>query len=412
MHCPRCQSDLFSPYKVCPNCGEMLNQLGLQSLPLISAPNSGDEKQGTSLFLSPKNEDASASSGHLQGGQYILVERQEHLHLKSDCYEVWWTAQEMKSGKQVSICEIVLPPNASMRQAIVRSATKALVASSHHPHLTPLLNVFMERDHSFFVFDVLDGESLQTRILRDGILREQQAIDGYLQAADALLFLSRQNPPIVHGSIQPEHIMIVDDRWVLTKGSVLLAGGVTAFISHVPMQISAYTAPEATAGYPSPRADIYSLTAAILFAVTGKPPSQVQGLPVQPSLSLPFTTVIARGMMALPQRFQDPSEIFQACGRSLDEERSRRKLRSSALTSLEREETQALSRTPDKNATQQPFPVVEQATSPAQPIRQEKGTLLPAPEELPPYPFRFDVVVAAVWIVGIVLFFSIFLFVA
>src|SRR5947209_17181306 len=168
----------------------------------------------------------------LQNNHYLLIEQLEKQQWAPEAYEARWTAQDRESGKYVIICEAVLPLNRIDMQAFLRRATKALLDSSNHARVIPLQGIFMEHGRGFFVFPQPAGELLQTRIQRMGVLPEEEIITCCLQVADILEFFSQQSPPVVHGSIRPDHIIKGQAHWYLSTGSIFAAGGATEFISY------------------------------------------------------------------------------------------------------------------------------------------------------------------------------------
>jgi len=282
------------------------------------------------LLTTQREAHALAPGRTLQGQQYHLLVQQELRQWSLEVSETWWLAKDTERGNPVTVCELALPLSGSDLLTFFRVATKAVMLSSTHPQMSALLTVFLEQGHGFFVFAHPPDESLQARILRRGLLSEAEAIEGYGQFADALRFFSDQYPPLVHGSIQPDHLVQVGSRWVLTHGSPLVAGGVTHF---VPALATTRLAAQST-----PAADLSALSAVIYYAVIGRvPPVEVgeqQAQVLRARLSPTFAAVLLKGVHPRQQeRYQSPSELLEALGRypTLRHDGGQRQRRRSAL---------------------------------------------------------------------------------
>jgi hypothetical protein len=266
----------------------------------------------------------------LQGQQYHLLVQQEQRQWTPEVCEIWWLAKDVERGGAVTVCEVVLPLSGSDLLTFFRVATKAVMRRSTHPHMSALLTVFLEQGHGFFVFAHPTGESLQARIGRRHLVTEQEALDCYRQLADALWFFSEQHPPLVHGSIQPEHVVQVGSHWVLTHASPLVAGGV---MQCVPALKTTRLAAQST-----PEADLAMLSAVIYCAVTGRvPPAEVAEQQLQvmrAGLSPTFEAVLLKGIHPHPQeRYPSASDLLEALGHrpTRSDEGGRRQRRQSAL---------------------------------------------------------------------------------
>src|ERR1700730_15593563 len=219
----------------------------------------------------------------LRGGRYRLQELIERQDWLSGVFEATWIGKDSRrGGSQVMICEVVLPENTSvMTQSILRTATMALASVGRHPHIPTLWDAFSDQGRSFFVFEPIEGESLMSRMRRTGrAMQEQDVIECCLQMTEILELLAQQSPPLAHGLISPEHIMVTRTgaQYVLTNFSIVLAGGATQFISGIDRtRLTVYAAPEFVRGVIDVRSDLFSLMAAAYHAVTGSIPAGVSG---------------------------------------------------------------------------------------------------------------------------------------
>jgi serine/threonine protein kinase len=357
----------------------------------------------------------------LRGGRYRLVERQGSQEWLSGVSETMWIAQDAQRGaSQVIMCEVVLPDSGSVvMQSTLRTATMALTSVGRHPHIPTLWDAFSDRGRSFFVFEPVDGESLLSRMRRTGrALQEQDIIECCLQMTEVLELLAQQSPPLVHGLISPEHIMVtrVGSRYVLTNFSIVLAGGATQFISGIDRTLlSVYTAPEFVRGVIDVRSDLFSLLATAYHCVTGNVPAGVSGsIPqaqrLNPYISPQFDAILAKGLRPVAsQRYQRPSELRQDL---LSMRSVTGTLVSGAGRGQHFEPPPSFTPRPVSRGGQSFEPASQsvpdsvaqtfQSLAPTEDV-EEQRQLLPSPEELPPLPRRNDALHAALWLGAILI---------
>ena len=147
-----------------------------------------------------------------------------------------------------------------------------------HPGLPRLKELNADHDPAFLVLEAIEGPTLAAR-LGDGAPALGDALALAIKLASAVEALHNQQPPVVHGAIRPEHVILGP------AGPVLLGFGATAAaqIESEGLQHSGdwgrttrglgpaelvYVAPEVVRGEsPDQTADIYSL-AVLLFEMT------------------------------------------------------------------------------------------------------------------------------------------------
>jgi len=323
MICQECGSERAAAQLSCPACGSTPLFPPSQGRPVVMPSRPGvswiSSVPTRATMLSPaqtsrtalREASARVPGRTLQGQQYHLLVQQEQRQRNTEISETWWLAKDMERGNTVTICEVALPLGGSDLLAFFRVTTKAVMLRSTHPQMSALLTVFLEQGHGFFVFAHPTGASLQARIEHRRLLTEQEAIDAYGQLADALWFFSQQRPPLVHGSIEPAHLVQVGPRWVLTHASPLVVGGVTQSVPALrTMQLAAQS---------TPAADLALLSAVIYTAVIGRVPSdggaQQQAQVMRAGLSPTFAAILLKGVHPRPQeRYQSASELLEALG--------------------------------------------------------------------------------------------------
>jgi len=300
----------------------------------------------------------------------------------------------------------------------LRNATMALTSVGRHSHIPTLWDAFSDQGRNFFVFEPTEGESLAARMRRTGrVLPEQDVIACCLQMTEILEILVQQSPPLVHGLIQPEHIIIgrASSDYILTNFSIILAGGATQYITGTDRShLTPYAAPEFVRGTIDGRADLYSLLMTAYHAVTGSLPinagmsiSQAQRL--NPNVSSAFDAILTRGLRpTVSQRYQRPSELRQdlLAIRSVNSTVSASTLSHTQPDMLRAERPASLQTSPTTSSMSPGdtlSKVLPSMLSSSLADEQEQRLLLPRPEELPVMQARNDVQQATFWLVGILI---------
>jgi serine/threonine protein kinase len=354
----------------------------------------------------------------LQRGRYRLLEPQGQQRWSESVYEVWWLVQDMEAAGtwHKTICEVVLPESGLPLPKILQPAMRSMLSAGIHPSIARLLDVFQEEGHGFFVFERPAGGSLQGHMQRTrSILAEQEVITCCLHITEALLHLSQQNPPIVHGLISPDRIVAVpvksesaNVRWTLTNFSLALACGATPYLTNrESIPLSPFSPPECARGTFTTQTDLYTLLAVAYYAVTGSVPehrgSMVPARQINHAVSERFSALLAKGLAPVAQaRFQQPSELYQALGGNPAPDAavsSRRAAQDGAAQSMP---GSVQSPSPSEQHLS-PSVVPSQPRLKAQALTDERSILFPDPAKLPPLLGSNDALVAAGWIAGTLL---------
>ena len=356
----------------------------------------------------------------LRGGRYRLSELLERQEWLEGVYEATWMAQDaQRGGSQVMIRELVTPDGKSMvMQSTLRKATMALTSVGRHAHIPTLWDAFSDQGRNFFVFEPIEGETLAQYMRRTGhALPEEDVIDCCLQMTEILEILLQQASPLVHGLIQPEHIVIgrTGSDYILTNFSIILAGGATQFVTGIDRShLTPYTSPEFVRGAIDTRSDLYALVATAYHATTGSLPlasgiSIPEAKRLNPMISSAFDSILARGLRATAtQRYQRPSELRQdlLAMRSVNSTIDASKI-SRTEPELQKVEhpisIQAFPMTQTQAKDDGVATVLPSLLSSSLMEEQEQKLLLPRPEELSPMLERNDMQQAAFWLVGILI---------
>ena len=153
-----------------------------------------------------------------------------------------------------------------------------VLANLRHPFILPLHDSGEAAGALYFVMPYIDGESLRARLVREGRLPVEQALEIARQIADALQTAHEQG--VIHRDVKPENILIA------RSGHALLAdfgiaranagSGPADTMTQAGLTIGtvAYMSPEQALGERDidARSDIYALGCVLYEMLTGTPP--------------------------------------------------------------------------------------------------------------------------------------------
>jgi tetratricopeptide (TPR) repeat protein len=185
-------------------------------------------------------------------------------------------AEETRLGRQVVIK--VLPPEMGVAVNVERFEREIqLAARLQHPHIVPLLTAGASGDLLYYVMPFISGESLRSKLAREGELPVAEAAKILREVVDALSFAHRSG--VVHRDIKPDNVLLSDGHAVVTDFGVAKAVSVSSGASSltslgVALGTPAYMAPEQAAADPlvDHRADIYALGTMGYEMLTGRTP--------------------------------------------------------------------------------------------------------------------------------------------
>ena len=189
-----------------------------------------------------------------------------------------FVALERGLGRRVAIK--VLPPDLAASVSIERFRREIQTAASlQHPHIVPV-HAAGEADGLFYyTMPFIDGETLRSRLARDGQLPVPDAMQILRGVLDALSFAHRRG--VVHRDIKPENVLLVDHHALVTDFGVAKAltqasesGGGALTTAGVALGTPAYMAPEQAVGDPGVdhRSDIYAAGVLAYEMLGGRPP--------------------------------------------------------------------------------------------------------------------------------------------
>ena len=170
-----------------------------------------------------------------------------------------------------------LPPHAASSAAQERFGLEARVAAKlSHPNVVAVYHAGTERGIHFIVMELIDGESLEDKIKRNGLLNVNEALGYCIDICKALDYAERQG--VVHRDLKPGNILVNHDQVAKLADLGLVKmmnkspeqGGLTH--QGVAMGTPHYMAPEQVLDAQSVdhRADLYSLGCTLFQMVCGQ----------------------------------------------------------------------------------------------------------------------------------------------
>ena len=202
-------------------------------------------------------------------------------------YHAW----DLRLKKAVALKEMVPQPGldaSALAQLRVQFEQEAIVLGRlAHPNLVPVTDYFEEQGNDYLVMAFVEGESLASRIHREGSQSEAQVIAWAQQLLDALAYCHQQG--VLHRDIKPQNVVITPEG----KAVLVDFGLVKLWDPADPQTRTAmrgmgtpeYAPPEqwGTQGqHTDPRSDLYSLGATLYQALTGKAPPAASDRMVYP----------------------------------------------------------------------------------------------------------------------------------
>ncbi|MEM3459978.1 MAG: serine/threonine-protein kinase [Candidatus Micrarchaeaceae archaeon] len=197
-----------------------------------------------------------------------------------------------------------------------------LLARLSHPGIARVLDYFEESGKEFLVMELVEGETLDRVVERQGALPESQVLAWASQMMDIVEYLHNQTPPIIHRDIKPSNFMLLPgDQIKLIDFGIARIFKPGRSADTAAFGTPGYAAPEQYGGrgQTDPRSDIYSLGATLFQLLTGYdvPGGLAFNLPparqVNPALSPNTEAVLVRALQLDPtKRFQSIAEMRRA----------------------------------------------------------------------------------------------------
>jgi hypothetical protein len=154
-----------------------------------------------------------------------------------------------------------------------------LLASVSHPNVVRLLDRGRTEARSpFYAMALVEGETLQARIERDGPVDAALARTIGQSLARGLAAVHQAG--IVHRDVKPANVILRPDEHA-GVATLVDFGAATRTTDRIDRPIGSprFMAPEQRLGVVDPRADVFACAAVVFFALTGKSPLDTDGEP-------------------------------------------------------------------------------------------------------------------------------------
>jgi tRNA A-37 threonylcarbamoyl transferase component Bud32/tetratricopeptide (TPR) repeat protein len=189
-----------------------------------------------------------------------------------------YLAQDLKHHRRVALK--VLRPELTMAVGADRFLREIEIAAQFaHPHIVPVFDSGEAGGFLYYVMPYVVGESLRSRLTREGQLPVADAVEIACEVANALAYAHAQG--IVHRDIKPENILFSDGHAVVADFGIARAISEAAAATDEQLTGAGfalgtpyYMSPEQAGGHRrlDGRADIYSLGCVLFEMIAGEPP--------------------------------------------------------------------------------------------------------------------------------------------
>src|SRR5260370_6202214 len=261
---------------LCSTCGRPLN-VNSECLPCL-----------VRIAFDEPAEAATAPPASLVFGDFEVEQRPDgsYWELGHGAMGVTYLAMDKVLHRSVALKVIEVPATAlssqAMRARFLREARAA--AGLRHPNVAAVFQFGASPDasHCYYAMEVVEGETLEARVRRDGPLNAKSALEIAIQITRALIAAAAHE--FMHRDLKPGNIMLRRGGTCTPEAQIKVidfglakaiadAGGETDLTHGEFVGTPNFASPEQFGSGPvDARSDIYSLGATLWFALTGLAP--------------------------------------------------------------------------------------------------------------------------------------------
>ncbi len=261
---------------LCSTCGRPLN-VNSECLPCL-----------VRIAFDEPAEAATAPPASLVFGDFQVEQRPDGFYweLGHGAMGVTYLAMDKVLHRRVALKVIDVPAatrgSHAMRERFLREARAA--AALRHPNVAAVFQFGASPDasHCYYAMELVEGETLEARVRRDGPLNAKSALEIAIQITRALMAAAAHG--LIHRDLKPGNIMLTRGDTDTAEPEVKVidfglakaiadAGGETDLTHGEFVGTPNFASPEQFGSGPvDARSDIYSLGATLWFALTGLAP--------------------------------------------------------------------------------------------------------------------------------------------
>ena len=318
-NCPRCSRELKTGDVFCPSCGTP-NPEGRTMTPADAA--------AAATTILPADE-LKRKLQEALGGDYVV----EH-EIGEGGFAHVMAVSDRKLQRRIAV-KVLRPEFTASRNSIQRFIREAESAAKlSHPHILPIFFVGEKAGLVYFAMPLVDGETLDTKLRREGQLPEDEIIRLGSEIAEALA--EAHTHGLVHRDVKPQNVMLHGAKkraMVMDFGIAKAAAGSGEKLTGTGVIIGSphYMSPEQAGGDPQvdQRSDVYSLGIVLWEMLAGEVPfdgPSTQGILIQhltqavppirvkrPAVSASLAKIVARCTEKKKEdRYQSAAEVAAA----------------------------------------------------------------------------------------------------
>ena len=241
-----------------------------------------------------------------------------------------YLAEDLNLNSLLALKEIRVD-QPELRDAFKREAQ--LLANLRHHSLPKVIDYFSEGDCEYLAMEYIPGEDLGALLEKRGrAFSQEEVLPWAFGLLDALEYLHRHEPPIIHRDIKPQNLKLTREGGIILLDFGLAKGKIAAMTTAV--SLMGYTpgyAPleQIDASGTDAQTDIYALSATLYHLVTATPPppavSRSSGLiydshdplisaaNLSTNVSVEFAGILVKGMaMKRAERFASAAKMSKA----------------------------------------------------------------------------------------------------